>query len=111
MSEVDYQANVPGINRGVKELESLADRAGHLRQKYISDYEATSGWQGSPNRGDSLADSLTPALEREFADVQSALEGIEGALRGLYGASNMGGAVRKPSDDAAIMINDAQGRH
>lgn len=111
MSEFGYQANVPGINRGAKELESLAGKAGHLHQRFISDYKATEGWQGPKGCGDALADSLTDALAKEFADVTSALESVEGLLRALSPASDMGQAVHKPVDDALDMIADAGGRH
>ncbi|MET9506784.1 hypothetical protein ABZY42_34640 [Streptomyces sp. NPDC006622] len=111
MSETGYRANVPGINRAAKELETLADKAGYLHQRFISDRKATDGWQGPKGCGDALADSLTDALAEEFAGITSALGRVEGLLRALSPASNMGHAVHKPVEDALGMIAEAGGRY
>ncbi|WP_328672293.1 hypothetical protein [Streptomyces sp. NBC_00328] len=111
MSEIGYQADVSAVHGGVKELESLASKAGGLLEKYVDDYMGTAGWQGPANCGDSLSDMLTYALEGEFADVKSALESFRLVLDGLSRASEMGDAVEKPVGDAVGMIADAKVRH
>src|SRR5688500_13684099 len=109
MGEASYEASVSGIKSGAGELQRLAGEATRLVTTFIEDYKATAGWQGS---GDSLAVSLTPALESEFKGILDACDSITRVLDSAAAASDRQAQdVRQPVADAVDMINEAKGRH
>ncbi|MFF5900921.1 hypothetical protein ACFY8O_34105 [Streptomyces argenteolus] len=111
MGEANYQADVPGIGRSAKALESLMLLARRIHSEWETGHWATAGWQGVEGRGDSLADQLTAALALEFRNIKDALDSVNEVFSALSPASDMGSAVQKPSDDAVGMIAEAGGRH
>jgi hypothetical protein len=109
MREVDYKASISDIKRGGDELQSLVSRVEHITDRFIQGYKATSGWQGS---GDSLADSLTHALEREYKEILDSCYGIRDVIASLADATGKQGRdVETPSIDAQDKINEARVRY